>query len=122
MISLLLIINIIISIIHPLKYLPQIIHIIETESVDDISMCYLNIETLLNILTLIIFIKITLGSNNLIYFIPNIGEKILSLVMILYLSYLKNKFTNNQNIENELSIEDTSDDIYNTWRSVESIE
>ena len=49
MLSVFIIINIVISIIHPLKYIPQCIHIIRRESVDDLSLSYIHSEVLLNL-------------------------------------------------------------------------
>jgi hypothetical protein len=105
MVSIILILNILISIIHPLKYIPQIIHINESQSVNDLSLYYLQGETVLNILSMIICIDMTLHIDKLIYFFPIIFEKLLSLIMILYITYLKKKFS-----------------IENTWTDVSSID
>ncbi len=51
--SILLILNISISVIHPIKHIPQIIHKMKTKKVDDLSKANIMCEFVLNILSLI---------------------------------------------------------------------
>ena len=112
MIPLIIIINIIVSILHPLKYIPLCLHINHRESVDDISVHYIQGEILLNGISITISISMLFSNvHNILYFLPIIFEKALSFGMIIYIGYLKHKYSSN-NILNE---EDN-------WNSVDSIE
>ena len=74
MISVILLFNVIIAVIHPLKYIPQIQRILETRSVNDLSLTYLYGETFINISSLILFIEVSFNVHSWIYFIPTIFE------------------------------------------------
>ena len=110
MISVILITNIIVSILHPLKYIPQCLHIIQRESADDISIRYIQGEILLNAISTSISVSMLLNVHNFMYFLPIICEKSLSLGMIIYIAYLKHLYSLN-NIEED-----------NIWNSVSSID
>ena len=125
MISIILITNIIVSILHPLKYIPQCLHIIQRESADDISLQYIQGEILLNAISTTISVSMLLNVHNFLYFLPIICEKSLSLGMIIYIAYLKHKFQlNNHDVWNSISsIDDTDDDNdYEYWDNVSSID
>jgi uncharacterized protein with PQ loop repeat len=85
--------NIIISILHPIKHLPQIAHTIQTKKVEDLSKTNILCELGLNILsvTSCIMIYVCMGKKTL--FIPIIVEKISSLIFIGTIYYLKIKYT-----------------------------
>lgn len=119
MLSIILITNIIVSILHPLKYIPQCLHIIQRESADDISLQYIHGEILLNAISTTISINMLFNVHNFVYFLPIICEKSLSLGMILYIAYLKHTFQlNNTDVWNSVS----SIDDYDNWSNVSSID
>lgn len=121
MITLILITNIIVSILHPLKYIPLCLHINERQSVDDISIHYIQGEMLLNGISTTISITMLFNNlNNLIYFLPIIFEKIFSFGAILYIAYLKYKYSNNC-YDDEIwsDVSSINEDI---WSNVSSID
>ena len=124
MISVFIIVNIIISIMHPLKYVPQIMHINRRESVDDISLHYVGSEVILNCLSTSLTLKMILETHNFIYFLPIFCEKTITLVIILYILYLKNFYTTNENLTwNDMSsIDSLDEDINETWIDILSNE
>ncbi len=124
MISVFILVNIIISIMHPLKYVPQIMHINRRESVEDISLHYVGSEVILNCLSTSLTLKMILETHNFIYFLPIFCEKTITLGIILYILYLKKFYTTNENLTwNDVSsIDSLDEDINETWRNVLSNE
>jgi len=124
MISVFILVNIIISIMHPLKYVPQIMHINRRESVEDISLHYVGSEVILNCLSTSLTLKMILETHNFIYFLPIFCEKTITLGIILYILYLKKFYTTNENLTwNDVSSIDSLDEVINeTWRNVLSNE
>jgi len=123
--------NIIVSILHPLKYIPLCLHINERQSVDDISIHYIQGEMLLNGISTTISITMLFNNlNNLIYFLPIIFEKIFSFGAILYIAYLKHKYSNNNINDEEIwsivsSIDENNENNEineDIWTSVSSID
>jgi len=88
----LLFLNIIISIMHPIKHIPQIIHTIQTKKVEDLSKVNILCEFILNILsvTSCILVYIYMGKKTL--FVPIIVEKLSSTIFIATIYYLKIKY------------------------------
>ena len=120
MISIFFIINILVSIMHPLKYIPQISHINNRQSTEDISLNYVLGEVIENIISTSLTLKMIFDTHEFVYFIPLFSEKVFTFTIILYILYLKNKFSNN-NIED--SLDESSDlDIDCTWKDVLSYE
>jgi len=124
MISIFILVNIIISIMHPLKYIPQIIHINRRESVEDISLHYVGSEVILNCLSTSLTLRMILETHNFIYFCPIFCEKITTFLIILYILYLKKNYSTNENITwNDVSsIDSLDEDINETWNDVSSNE
>ena len=112
LLSTLLTANIIISILHSIKHVPQCIHMIENESADGVSLCYIRGEMILNLLSVFTTFKMFVGLHNATYLLPVLIEKTFSFTMIVMMFYLKNKYSD----------EDSDDecDYNNTWKDVES--
>ncbi len=89
----LLILNIISSILHPIKYIPQIIHTIKTKKVEDLSKVNIICELILNMMHLTSFSLIYIYIGQKQFFIPIIVEKVTSTIFIGSVLYLKNKYT-----------------------------
>lgn len=112
MLSTLFIINIILAVFHPLKHVPQCVHMIRHETADGLSMQYIRGELVLNTLTVAVSISMFMTKHHVIYLVPVIFEKIVSLSMIAYMGHLKQKYSHEE-----------SDDEYdcdNDWHSVSS--
>ena len=124
MISIFFIINILISVMHPLKYIPQIIHINRRQSVEDISLHYVLSEVIENLISTSLTLKMILCTHEFAYFVPIFSEKIITFTIILYILYLKNKFsTKEDNMLQDVSLNESSDiEINNTWTDVLSDE
>ena len=98
---LILLLNVSISIFHPIKYIPQIIHTIKRKSADDLSFTNIICEIILNFLSVISFFLLMyfyVGKNTI--FIPIISEKLSSTIFITTIFYLKK----NIQIHNKLHI------------------
>ena len=78
MISIFFIINILISVMHPLKYIPQITHINRRQSVEDISLNYVLCEIMENLISTSLTFKMILDTHEFVYFIPIFSEKIIT--------------------------------------------
>ncbi len=116
MISTLLIANLIISILHSVKHIPQCIYMIKHRSADGVSMRYIQGELILNILSAGVTFKMFLTLHHAVYLLPILFEKSVSFGMIIMMFYLKREYSNDQiQIMNESEEEDD-------WRSVESDE
>ena len=118
MLSLFIIVNIVIAVLHPLKYIPQCIHIVRRESVDDLSLSYIGSEVLLNLSSTSITLNMLIVTHNFVYFVPIFCEKLFTLLIILYILYLKYKYaSNNNNTLHDVSSNEEllNDEIDNTW-------
>ena len=87
--TLLLIINVIISILHPIKHIPQILHTINTKRVEDLSKTNIICELSLNILSLSSCILVYFYMGKQLFFLPIIIEKGSSTVFICIIYILK---------------------------------
>ncbi len=96
--TLILLLNIINSILHPIKHIPQIIHTLKTKSVNDLSLMNIICELGLNLLSVICFLLMYFCMEHKIFFIPIIIEKLSSTIFISTIFYLKKKYTNTQQI------------------------
>ena len=85
--------NTIISILHPIKYIPQIIHTINTEKANDLSQLNIICEIGLNLMSLTSCILIYFSVGKKIYFLPIIIEKSSSTIFIIMIYILKQKYT-----------------------------
>lgn len=91
--TLLLIINVIISILHPIKHIPQILHTINTKRVEDLSKTNIICELSLNILSLSSCILVYFYMGKQLFFLPIIIEKGSSTLFICIIYILKIKYT-----------------------------
>jgi len=111
MLATLLIANIIISVLHSIKHIPQCMHMIENETADGLSMRYIQGELCLNMLSTMTTLKLFVTLHNSLYLLPVLLEKSLAFCMIIVMFHLKNKYSIN---------DDDDDDEYGDWHSVES--
>ena len=123
MLSELLVLNIIVSVLHSIKHLPQCIHMINQKNGDGLSIQYIYNELLLNMVSTITTFKMFIAIHNSIYLVPVLLEKTFAFGMIIVMFYIKKKYENTEEEEEEdwhsVESEYTEDD---DWRSVESIE
>jgi hypothetical protein len=91
--SILLILNIIISVIHPIKHIPQIVHTMKTKKVDDLSKANIICEFVLNILSLTSSILVYFYIGKQPFFLPIVIEKASSTIFITVIYTLKKKYT-----------------------------
>jgi hypothetical protein len=121
MLTTLFVVNIIISILHPMKHIPQCLYMIQHENADGLSMIYIQGEMVLNTLTTMVSISLFLHLHHAIYLLPIIFEKIMSLSMIAWMMHLKQKYTSTNQID-EYVCESDSDSYsnYDDWHSVSS--
>ena len=91
--TILLVLNTIISILHPIKHIPQIIHTIQIKRTEDLSKTNIICELGLNIMSLTSCILVYFYMGKHKFFLPVIIEKSSSLVFITIIYILKNKYT-----------------------------
>jgi len=91
--NILLVMNIFISILHPIKHIPQIIHTINTQKVDDLSKTNILCEIGLNILSLTSCILAYFYIGKQTFFLPIVIEKASSTIFICIMYNLKTKYT-----------------------------
>ncbi len=91
--NILLVMNIFISILHPIKHIPQIIHTINTQKVDDLSKANILCELGLNILSLTSCILAYFYIGKQTFFLPIVIEKASSTIFICIIYNLKTKYT-----------------------------
>ena len=130
MLSTLLIANIIISILHSIKHVPQCMYMIEHKNSDGLSMRYIQGEILLNVLSSMVTFNLFCKLHHAIYLIPVLLEKTTALSMILTMFYLKRKYSHDKtDIIDNLCDDDDDwrsvdseyiDESYDDWRSVDS--
>lgn len=92
--SLILLLNIINSILHPIKHIPQIIHTLKTKRVNDLSLMNIICELGLNLLSVTSFLLMFFCMKHKNFFIPIIIEKFSSTIFIFTIFYLKRKYSN----------------------------
>lgn len=112
MLTTLLIANIIISILHSIKHIPQCMHMMENETADGLSMRYIQGELCLNMLSAMTTFKLFITLHNSLYLLPVLIEKSFAFCMIIVMFHLKNKYSNEDS--------DDESDYNNTWKDVES--
>lgn len=91
--NILLVLNTIISILHPIKHIPQIIHTIQIKRTDDLSRTNIICELGLNVMSLTSCVLIYFYMGKHKFFLPIVIEKSSSLVFITIIYILKNKYT-----------------------------
>ena len=91
--SLLLVLNSIISILHPVKHIPQIIHTYYSKRVEDLSKLNIICELGLNILSLISCILVYIYMGKRVFFLPIVIEKASSLLFVLIILFFKISYT-----------------------------
>ena len=120
MLSTLLIANIIISILHSIKHVPQCVHMIEHKNSDGLSMRYIQGEILLNVLSSWVTFKLFLTLHHAIYLIPVLLEKTTALTMIITMFYLKQKYSHDNDDDWRSVDSEYIDEPEDDWRSVDS--
>ena len=99
--SIILLLNIINSIIHPIKHIPQIIHTIQRKCVDDLSLMNIVCELIFNLSSITSFLLIYFYMGKNTFLIPIVIEKFSSFIFITTIFYLKKKYSNTI-IDNEI--------------------
>lgn len=91
--NILLLMNICISILHPIKHIPQIYHTINTKKAEDLSKLNIVCELGLNLLSLTSCILVYVYMGKQIFFLPILIEKASSTIFICIIYNLKIKYT-----------------------------
>ena len=112
MLTTLLIVNVIISVLHSIKHIPQCMHMIENETSESVSTCYIQGELFLNMLSTITTFKLFITIHNSMYLLPILIEKSFAFCMIVVLFHLKQKYSNEDS--------DEESEYNDTWKDVES--
>lgn len=121
MLSTLLFINIIISVLHSVKHVPQCLHMMEHENADGLSMRYIQGELVLNMLSSMVTFKMFLTLHHALYLLPVLIEKTFAFSMILTMYYLKEKYSDDFCEEDWCSV-DSEYSEEDDWCSVDSEE
>mgnify|MGYP006889530484 FL=1 len=122
MLTTLLIANVIISVLHSIKHIPQCMHMIENETSEGLSMRYIQGELFLNMLTTMTTFKLFITIHNSMYLLPILIEKSFAFCMIVVMFHLKLKYSN-EDRDDESEYNDTWKDVESDdddWHSVES--
>ena len=120
MLSELLILNIIVSVLHSIKHVPQCIHMMNQKNGDGLSIQYIYGELLLNMVSTITTFKMFITIHNSIYLLPVLLEKSFAFGMIIMMFYIKKKYEYTEDDDwHSVESEYTEDD---DWHSVESVE
>lgn len=122
MLTTLLIANVIISVLHSIKHIPQCMHMIENETSESLSMRYIQGELFLNMLSTMTTFKLFITIHNSMYLLPILIEKSFAFCMIVVMFHLKLKYSNEDSDE-ETEYNDTWKDVESDdddWHSVES--
>jgi len=122
MLTTLLIANVIISVLHSIKHIPQCMHMIENETSESLSMRYIQGELFLNMLSTMTTFKLFITIHNSMYLLPILIEKSFAFCMIVVMFHLKLKYSNEDSDE-ESEYNDTWKDVESDdddWHSVES--
>ena len=120
MLSTLLIVNIIISVLHSVKHVPQCLHMMEHENADGLSTRYIQGELLLNMLSSVVTFKMFVTIHNSFYLLPVLIEKTFAFSMIITMYYLKQKYTGDLCDDDWRSVDSEYSDDDDDWRSVDS--
>jgi uncharacterized protein with PQ loop repeat len=91
--NILLLMNICISILHPIKHIPQIYHTINTRKAEDLSKLNIVCELGLNLLSLTSCILVYVYMGKQTFFLPILVEKASSTIFICIIYNLKIKYT-----------------------------
>lgn len=91
--NILLIMNIFISIMHPIKHIPQIIHTLNTKKTDDLSQTNILCELGLNVFSLTSCVLTYYHIGKQTFLLPVVIEKASSTIFICYIYHLKTKYT-----------------------------
>ena len=91
-----LILNIILSILHPIKHIPQILHTVSTKKANDLSKLNILCEFILNIMSLTSCILVYVFMGKQKFFLPILIEKASSTIFIITIYILKIKYTTDQ--------------------------
>jgi hypothetical protein len=122
MLTTLLIANVIISVLHSIKHIPQCMHMIENETSESLSMRYIQGELFLNMLSTMTTFKLFITIHNSMYLLPILIEKSFAFCMIVVMFHLKLKYSN-EDSDDESEYNDTWKDVESDdddWHSVES--
>lgn len=122
MLTTLLIANVIISVLHSIKHIPQCMHMIENETSESLSMRYIQGELFLNMLSTMTTFKLFITIHNSMYLLPILIEKSFAFCMIVVMFHLKLKYSNKDR-DDESEYNDTWKDVESDdddWHSVES--
>lgn len=122
MLTTLLIANVIISVLHSIKHIPQCMHMIENETSESLSMRYIQGELFLNMLSTMTTFKLFITIHNSMYLLPILIEKSFAFCMIVIMFHLKLKYSN-EDRDDESEYNDTWKDVESDdddWHSVES--
>ena len=120
MLSTLLIVNIIISVLHSIKHVPQCMYMIEHKNADGLSMRYIQGEIILNVLSSMVTFHLFCTLHHAIYLIPVLLEKTTALTMIVTMFYLKQKYSHNDHNDDDWRSVDSEFNDEDDWRSVDS--
>ena len=115
----LLIMNIIISVLHSVKHVPQWLHMMEHENADGLSNRYIQGELLLNMLSSMVTFKMFVTLHNSLYLLPVLLEKTCSFSIIIMMYYLKQKYSNDL-CDDDDDWRSVDSECYDDWRSVDS--
>jgi len=119
MLSTLLVLNIIISVLHSVKHVPQCVHMIKHENADGLSIRYIQGELLLNMLSSMVTFKMFVTLHNSLYLLPVLIEKTVAFSMIITMYYLKQKYSDDF-FDDDLCSVDSEYSEEDDWRSVDS--
>ena len=122
MLTTLLIANVIISVLHSIKHIPQCMHMIENETSESLSMRYIQGELFLNMISTMTTFKLFITIHNSMYLLPILIEKSFAFCMIVVMFHLKLKYSN-EDRDDESEYNDTWKDVESDdddWHSVES--
>tara|TARA_X000000950_G_C13781092_1_gene605109 strand:+ start:220 stop:573 length:354 start_codon:yes stop_codon:yes gene_type:complete len=97
-----LILNIVISVLHPIKHIPQILHTVITKKANDLSKLNILCEFTLNIMSLTSCILIYVYMGKQKFFLPILIEKASSTIFIITIYILKIKYTHPNNIKSTI--------------------
>jgi len=112
MLTTLLIANVIISVLHSIKHIPQCMHMIENETSESLSMRYIQGELFLNMISTMTTFKLFITIHNSMYLLPILIEKSFAFCMIVVMFHLKLKYSNEDS--------DEESEYNDTWKDVES--
>ena len=116
--TLLLIMNIFISIMHPIKHIPQIIHTLNTKRADDLSKENILCELGLNVFSLTSCVLAYYHIGKQAFLLPVVIEKASSTIFICYIYHLKRKYTYAYTYEEIKPVNEKNEFTYNEITSI----